>query len=60
MSRKNCNGVMLVNTFFKIFSHFFKIRVECPFKDLKGNIETTLKNYEFQDFHDFYSESDSG
>ena len=32
MSCKNCNGVMLVNIFFKIFSQFFKILVECPFK----------------------------
>ena len=33
MSCKNCNGVMLVNIFFKIFFQFFKIRVECYFKD---------------------------
>ena len=32
MSCENRNGVMLVNIFFKIFSQFFKIRVECPFK----------------------------
>ena len=32
MSCKNRNGVMLVNIFFKIFSQFFKIRAECPFK----------------------------
>ena len=32
MSCKNRNGVMLVNIFLKIFSQFFKIRVECPFK----------------------------
>ena len=31
MSCKNRNRVMLVNVFFKIFSQFFKIRVECPF-----------------------------
>ena len=31
MSGKNRNGVMLVNIVFKIFSQFFKIRVECPF-----------------------------
>ena len=31
MSCKNRNGVMLVNIFLKIFSQFFKIRVECPF-----------------------------
>ena len=31
---KNRNGVMLVNIFFKIFLQFFKIRVECPFKQL--------------------------
>ena len=34
MSCKNCNGVLLVNIFFKIFLQFFKIRVECPFKGL--------------------------
>ena len=32
VSCKNRNGVMLVNILFKIFSQFFKIRVECPFK----------------------------
>ena len=32
MSCKNCNGVMLVNLFFKIFFQFSKNRVECPFK----------------------------
>ena len=32
MNSKNCNGFVLVNIFFKIFSRFFKIRVECPFK----------------------------
>ena len=32
MSSKNRNGVMLINKFLKIFSQFFKIWVECPFK----------------------------
>ena len=32
MSCKNCNGVMLVNIFLKIFSQVFKFRVECSFK----------------------------
>ena len=32
MNCKNRNGVMLVNIFLKIFSQFFKIWVECPFK----------------------------
>ena len=31
MSCKNHSGVMLLNIFFKTFSQFFKIRVECPF-----------------------------
>ena len=34
MSCKNRNGVVLVNIFFKIFSQFFKIRVQCPFNVL--------------------------
>ena len=34
MSCKNRDGVKLVNIFLKIFSQFFKIRVECPFKDV--------------------------
>ena len=32
MSCKNRNGVMLVTIIFQIFSQFFKIRVEWPFK----------------------------
>ena len=32
MSCSNRNGVMLVNIIFDIFSQFFKIQVECPFK----------------------------
>ena len=32
MSCKNRDGVMLVNMFFKIFSQFFKIRIECSVK----------------------------
>ena len=39
MSCQNRNGVMLVNIFFKIFSQFFKIRVECPFD--RGGVEDT-------------------
>ena len=31
MSCEKRNRVILVNIFFKIFSQFFKIRVECPF-----------------------------
>ena len=38
ISCKNRNGVMLVNIFFKIFSQFFKIRVECPFNGKLPNL----------------------
>ena len=39
-SCKNCNGVRLVNIFSKIFSQFFKLRVECPINvnAIKGKI----------------------
>ena len=43
MNCKNHNGAMLENIFYEIFSQFFKIRVECPFK-LRIFIVTTLVN----------------
>ena len=53
MSCKNRNGVMLVNVFFKIFSQFFKIRVECPFKkscicmDVMPNLQSMIYRISF-------------
>ena len=51
MSRKNRNEVMLVNIFFKIFSQFFKIRVEFPFKVLQNNWIPAKKCKKYSNFY---------
>ena len=57
---KNRNGVMVVNIFLKIFSQFFKIRVESPFKVWNYFMGQCLPNFFGKDsshakqYHPYY------